>query len=102
MTKIDPARLKQLRNSKGWSQDQLADYTKFGRHPKIDARTISRIESGKQANTHGSTAQKLARALGVELAVLTGEAPTFAELPHLLLAFLLHLQKFSLAREACA
>ncbi len=75
MTKIDPARLKQLRNSKGWSQDQLADYTKFGRHPKIDARTISRIESGKQANTHGSTAQKLARALGVELAVLTGEAP---------------------------
>jgi transcriptional regulator with XRE-family HTH domain len=75
MTKIDPARLKQLRNSRGWSQDQLADNTKFGRHPKIDTRTISRIESGKQANTRGSTVQKLARALGVELAVLTGEAP---------------------------
>jgi len=75
MIKIDSARLKQLRNSRGWSQDELSDNTKFGRHPKIDTRTISRIESGKQADIRGTTAQKLARAFGVELAVLTGEAP---------------------------
>lgn len=75
MTKIDPSVLKQLRHSKGWSQDQLAENTKFGRNPKIDKRTISRLELGKQANTRGRTIQQLARAFGVELAVLTGEAP---------------------------
>jgi hypothetical protein len=33
------------------------------------------LELGKQANTRGRTIQQLARAFGVELTVLTGEAP---------------------------
>jgi transcriptional regulator with XRE-family HTH domain len=73
--KIDPSVLRQLRTSKGWSQDQLAENTKLGRNPKIDKRTISRLEQGKQTNTRGRTIQQLARVFGVELAVLTGEAP---------------------------
>jgi transcriptional regulator with XRE-family HTH domain len=75
MPKINPSVLKQLRASKGWSQDQLAENTKFGRNPRVDKRTISRIERGKQPSSHGRTMQQLARAFGVELAVLTGEAP---------------------------
>jgi transcriptional regulator with XRE-family HTH domain len=75
MSKIDPSVLKRLRASKGWSQDQLAENTKFGRNPKIDKRTISRLEQGKQTNTRGRTIHQFARVFGVELAVLTGEAP---------------------------
>jgi|SRR5665213_682263 len=75
MTKIDPSRLKQLRNSRRWTQHQLAENTKFGRDPKIDPRTISRLEQGKQADARGNTIKKLARAFGVEPEVLTGEAP---------------------------
>lgn len=75
MVKIDGTALKRLRESKGWTQQELSDNTKFGRHPKIDKRTISRLERDKQTNTRSRTLQQLARALGVELAVLTGESP---------------------------
>ncbi|WP_441238874.1 helix-turn-helix domain-containing protein [Bradyrhizobium sp. 930_D9_N1_4] len=75
MLKIDPARLKQLREAKGWTQDELANETKFDRYPKIDKRTISRLERGKQNSTHPRTIRQIARALGVEQAVLTGDAP---------------------------
>jgi transcriptional regulator with XRE-family HTH domain len=75
MAKIDPSVLKRLREAKNWTQDELSENTKFGRDPKIDKRTISRLERGKQASTHGRTIRQLARALGVELPVLMGEAP---------------------------
>src|SRR5258708_7288749 len=75
MTRIDGSVLKRLRESKGWTQEELSENTKFGRHPKIDKRTISRLERDKQANSRGRTNQQLARALGVEPTVLTGESP---------------------------
>jgi transcriptional regulator with XRE-family HTH domain len=75
MAKIDGTILKRLRESKGWTQEKLSENTKFGRHPKIDKRTISRLERDKQTNTRGRTVQQLARALRVEPAVLTGESP---------------------------
>jgi transcriptional regulator with XRE-family HTH domain len=75
MTKIDGTTLKQLRESKGWTQEELSENTKFGRHPKIDKRTISRLERDTQTDTRGRTVQQLARALRVEPAVLTGESP---------------------------
>jgi transcriptional regulator with XRE-family HTH domain len=75
MAKIDPSVLKRLREAKGWTQEALSENTKFGRDPKIDKRTISRLERGKQANTHGRTIRQLARALAVEPPVLMGEVP---------------------------
>ena len=75
MQKIDPSRLKELRNRKAWSQEELSRQTQLPGLPKIDKQTISRIESGKQKTHRSLTVQSLARALGVEPAVLTGDAP---------------------------
>lgn len=75
MQKIDPSRLKELRNRKAWSQEELSRQTQSPGLPKIDKQTISRIESGKQKTHRSLTVQSLARALGVEPAVLTGDAP---------------------------
>lgn len=75
MAKIDPSVLKRLREAKRWTQDELSENTKFGRDPKIDKRTISRLEQGKQTTTHGRTIRQLARALSVDPPVLMGEAP---------------------------
>ncbi len=79
MKKIDQDILKRLRSAKGWSQEQLAENTKFEGFPKIDKQTISRLERGDREKTRGRTIDQLARALKVEPAVLTGEAP-FPEL----------------------
>lgn len=74
MKKIDHAVLKQLRNAKGWSQEVLAEKTKFKDLPKIDKQTISRLERGDREKTRGRTIDQLARALKVEPGVLTGDA----------------------------
>ena len=79
MKKIDQDILKRLRSAKGWSQEQLAENTKFQGFPKIDKQTISRLERGDREKTRGRTIEQLARALKVEPDVLTGEAP-FPEL----------------------
>jgi transcriptional regulator with XRE-family HTH domain len=75
MSGIDPNVLKQLRGSKGWSQAELAENAKFGKEPPINKDTISRLERNPKGNTRGSVLKKLARALGVEINVLTGDAP---------------------------
>jgi transcriptional regulator with XRE-family HTH domain len=69
MAKIEPSRLQALRLNKEWSQEKLAEKT------KIDKQTISRLERGTAGRTRGRTIEQLARALGVEPAVLTAEAP---------------------------
>jgi transcriptional regulator with XRE-family HTH domain len=73
MAKIDGSRLKALRSSKGWSQEELAEKTKGQGQPKIDKQTISRLERGASGNARGRTVAQLARALGAEPAMLTGE-----------------------------
>jgi len=75
MKKLDHSVLKQLRNAKGWSQEQLATKTKSEGLPRIDKQTISRLERGERGKTRDRTIEQLARALNVEPAVLTGEAP---------------------------
>jgi transcriptional regulator with XRE-family HTH domain len=70
MARIIPGVLKKLRENKGLSQQDLAD------RAKVDKQTIWRIEAGaKTENTRPTTIQKIARLLGVEPAVLTGDAP---------------------------
>ena len=66
---IKPEIIKALRNARGWTQEQL------GEAAKLDKTTISRIERGSHDDRRGSTAEKLSKAFGVELKVLTGEAP---------------------------
>ena len=75
MAKVNPVVLKKLRNAKGWSQEELAEKTKSDRLPKIDKQTISRLERGDRSKARSRTIEQLARALRVEPAVLTGEAP---------------------------
>jgi|NGEPerStandDraft_6_1074524.scaffolds.fasta_scaffold114185_1 transcriptional regulator with XRE-family HTH domain len=75
MKKLDHSVLKKLRNAKGWSQEQLAAKTKSDGLPRIDKQTISRLERGERDKTRERTIEQLARALNVEPAVLTGEAP---------------------------
>ena len=71
--KIDPNRLLSLRKKQGWSRPQLA------KRSGITVRTIQRLESesesqrGQKSQEH--TVDSLAKALGVELGVLTGELP---------------------------
>lgn len=77
---IDPARLRELREQRGWSRAQLEQKTK-GKHGEdgerlasVAARTITRLENGECGSPRASTARSLAAALGVEPAVLSGEA----------------------------
>ena len=71
--KIDPDRLLSLRKKRGWSRPQLA------KRSGITVRTIQRLESesesqrGQKSQEH--TVDSLAKALGVESGVLTGELP---------------------------
>ena len=69
---IDPNRVKSLRESKGWSRALLAERS------NISQRQITRIE-GSAAEAAGRvrerTVTELAKALGVEPGVLTGEVP---------------------------
>lgn len=68
---IDPNRLKELRQGKGLSRAQLADRS------KISQRQITRIENDAAAtgNVRERTVTELAKALGVEPGVLTGNLP---------------------------
>ncbi len=68
---IESNRLKELRKRKRLSRAQLADRS------RISQRQIARLESeGAAANTaRDRTVNELARALGVEPGVLTGEVP---------------------------
>ncbi len=68
---IDPNRLKEIRQGKGLSRAQLADRS------KISQRQITRIENDAAAtgNVRERTVTELARALGVEPGVLTGDLP---------------------------
>jgi transcriptional regulator with XRE-family HTH domain len=68
MPKIVPEVLKSLRISRRLSLDQLSEKT------AVNKQTIHRIEKGTQAATRERTIQQLARGLGVERAVLIGEA----------------------------
>lgn len=69
--KIDPARLKRMREARGWTQEQLAEIT------GLNARTVQRVEaSGKAAP---ETGMALASVLDCSLADLqTGAPPTAA------------------------
>lgn len=71
MQTIDSQRLQQVRNSKGLSRQALA------REAKVSDRQIARIESpsGGAKRVRGSTTARLAGALGVSVAVLTGDEP---------------------------
>ena len=69
MSKIEPDALKKLREAKSLSQAALAE------RAKIDAQTIWRLENGKLKTTRPGTIAKLARVLGAEPAVLTGDVP---------------------------
>ena len=68
MQKIDPERLHNLRRKKGLSRPRLAK--KAG----ITAKTIQRLEKEPQPPQQ-KTLNRLAKALGVEPGVLTGELP---------------------------
>ena len=66
---IDPKRLKELRKRKRLSRAELADKS------RISERQIARLESGAAAKSKArdKTVNDLARVLGVEPGVLTGE-----------------------------
>ena len=65
---IDPARLLELRQRKKLSRPQLAEMS------KVAERTIQRLEKEPQPSRK-NTLERLAKALGVKLDVLTGEEP---------------------------
>lgn len=75
MSKIDARALRYLRDARGWTQEELADKTKGEGLPALDSQTISRLERGERGNTRPRTIRQLSRALHVEPAVLTGDAP---------------------------
>jgi len=66
-----PNQIKSLRTAKGYSQDFLAEQT------NLSLRTIQRIESG-ETEPRGDTLQRLAKALDVNIAILTGTAEPVA------------------------
>lgn len=67
MPKVNPFILTELRNKKKWSREQLAEKA------KVNPKTISRIEHGRQRDTRPLTVRSLAGALDVEEARLTLE-----------------------------
>ena len=67
--KINPKTLKKLRETKGYSQQALAD------EAGIDKKTIVRIEGGKGGETRGATAKMIAKALGVNDFQVLAEDP---------------------------
>ena len=69
--KINPERLRCLRKEKGLSRAKLA------RRAKVSERTIQRLEneSERTQTNREDTLEYLARALGVEKGVLTGDRP---------------------------
>jgi len=77
MNDIVPSRLRELRKSKGLTQDALAKKTGRSGKPKIDKQTISRLERGasKSGRVRKSTLDDLCKALDVDAAVLAGTSP---------------------------
>jgi transcriptional regulator with XRE-family HTH domain len=75
MTKVDPVVLRRLRRARGLSQEKLAERTGGPGEPKIDKQTISRLERGERAKVRDRTVARLAQALSVVPADLTGDAP---------------------------
>lgn len=76
---VEPNRLKSLRESKGWSRALLAERS------KISQRQITRIEASAAdaaGRVRERTVTELARALGVEPGVLTGNLPMPDAGPH--------------------
>ena len=75
--KIDPDRLRSLRKKQKLSLVKLAEKTKRVNPPGITEKTIQRLEATSQQNTtvREHTIESLAKALSVELGVLTGELP---------------------------
>jgi transcriptional regulator with XRE-family HTH domain len=71
--KLDPARLKQLRESRGWTQEQLAEIA------GLNARTVQRIEAG--GNASAETGMALASALDCPLPELSGPLAAPASQP---------------------
>jgi transcriptional regulator with XRE-family HTH domain len=69
MAKIDPIRLRMLREGRGLSQERLADIA------AVDKQTISRIEREMPKKRREITVTRLARALGVDPVELAREAP---------------------------
>ena len=71
--KIDPDCLFSLRKKRGWSRPQLA------KRSGITVRTIQRLESKSESQrcqkTREDTLNRLAKALGIEAGVLTGDMP---------------------------
>ena len=69
--KIQPERLRRLRKEKGLSRAELA------KRSKVSARTIQRLEneSERTETNREYTLDSLAKVLGVEEGVLTGEVP---------------------------
>jgi transcriptional regulator with XRE-family HTH domain len=64
---IDPDTLKQVRDEKKWSMDELA------RRAALDKQSIHRLERGAYRSTRQATIDKLSKALGVSEDILTGK-----------------------------
>jgi transcriptional regulator with XRE-family HTH domain len=74
LTKVGTSPLRALRQSKGWTQQQLAD------RARVDERTIRRIESHpERCNTKWATLKRIADQFDVEPTNLLG-----SKVPHLL------------------
>jgi transcriptional regulator with XRE-family HTH domain len=71
--KLDPARLKRLRESRGWTQEQLAEVA------GLNARTVQRVEAG--GNASAETGMALASALDCLLPELSGQSAAPASQP---------------------
>ena len=69
MDRIKPDILRRLQKFRNLTQAQLAEKA------KINPQTIWPIEHGSHKSTRPRTIEQIAKALGVEQAVLTGEAP---------------------------
>jgi transcriptional regulator with XRE-family HTH domain len=71
MPKVVPFVLKQLRKTRGWTQEELAN------RAKLDKQTICRLEaeSSGQAETRQRTVDGLANALKADPSVITGKTP---------------------------
>jgi transcriptional regulator with XRE-family HTH domain len=69
MTNINGSAIRQCRERKDWSQEDLAARS------KVDKGTISRLERGAHSSVRGNTLRQLAEALSVSVKVLTGETP---------------------------
>lgn len=71
---VDAARLRALREHKGWSQRALA------KQARVDASVISRLERGTQDNIRATVLIALARALDSSVDALLVDSPRLPDL----------------------